>query len=117
MNSIEEKINILKVESEERKSGGATAGFHWPKPFRRECVALLESGINLKDLAQQVGVSRKTLERWQTQHLKKVEPPKFREIRVMEKKADPIFLKTSRGYEIYGLSLADVTKLLQTGLI
>ena len=90
----------------------------WPKDFKRDVVALLESGESLVNLKKATGVARQTMGLWQNPSKKsRSKKSKFQEVVVAGVAESEIVLKWSEGLEVRGLSFAQFSDLLERGML
>jgi len=112
-------LEALKVRTQEIRSQYVGKRYvSWPKDFKKEVVAAIDSGVATKDIAEALGISFPTVFSW-----KRIFSPKkpnskaFKPISIVEDPKPTIELNWKQGLTATGLSFSEFKELLKEGLL
>ncbi len=120
------EIKLKRIGLSARKFKDKTSGqrLRWPEELRLKVVALMAEGIGLTQLSETTGIAIATLGVWREQSKSKVGAVGFRKLKVVDgpKSRSPrspvkVFVTTSQGSEIQGLSADEIANLIRRGVL
>lgn len=111
-------LAYLKLRTAEIRSRYAGKRYvSWPKGFKKEVVAFVETGVTVKETAKALQISYPTVFSWRKQFSSKTKDPAFKPITIIEDKASLIELNWKQGLTATGLSFSEFKELLKEGLL
>ena len=104
-------------------SGGKVA--KWPDDFRKRICALIADGVSVSELADRLGIHFSTLHGWRAKSKTKPKGKGFKALKVVEspkskllvKGPVKVFVTTSLGSEVHGLSSDEIANLIRRGIL
>lgn len=89
----------------------------WPKDFKKEVVAFVETGVTVKELAEALKISYPTVFSWRKQFSSKTNTPVFKPVKIVENQKAVIELNWKQGLTAIGISFSEFKELLKEGLL
>lgn len=89
----------------------------WPKDFKKEVVAFIETGVTVKQVAEDLQISYPTVFSWRKQFSSRAKVPAFKPIAIIEDKKALIELSWKQGLTAKGLSFSEFKELLKEGIL
>lgn len=112
-------LEYLKARAKEIRSQYVGRRYvQWPKDFKKEVVATIDTGIAAKDMAEALGISFPTVFSW-----KRIFSPKknvskaFKPISIIEDSKPTIELNWKQGLTAKGISFSEFKELLKESLL
>ena len=88
----------------------------WPDDFKKKVIEELSRGYSVKDISQATGISVPTMNRWKPK--KNCKRKRFKKLHLgFHSEVSSLVLISLKGTEIRGLSFAELSELLKSGLL
>lgn len=111
-------LEVLKIRTQEIRSQYVGKRYvQWPKDFKKEVVAFVETGVTVKETAEALQISYPTVFSWRKQFSSKPKDPAFKPITIIEDQKAVIELSWKQGLTVTGLSFSEFKELLKEGLL
>jgi len=126
MKYLSQRIQPLIRISRRLRGRRSGQGVKWPEDFQQRAVELMTvGGMRADELAKRIGVTPNTLRVWKKAPQRKSSSGDFKRLKVVdhrrsvEKHKSPvkIFVTTSQGSEIHGLSHRELIDLVKKGAL
>jgi transposase-like protein len=126
MKYAEQRIRGLVKQSRKIRGRRSGYGLRWPKDFQQRAVMLMTQGeLSPETLSKHIGITAHTLRAWCGSLKAKPNSAGFRALKVVDgprAKSPPkspvkIFVTTSQGSEIQGLTADEVATLIRRGVL
>jgi len=111
-------LEHLKTRTKEIKSQYTGKRYvQWPKDFKQEVVATIDSGVPTKNIAETLEISFPTVFSWRRKFSLKPKASAFKPITVVEDQKSTIELNWKQGLTAKGISFLEFKELLKEGLL
>ena|SRR5258708_38560434 len=121
------EIKLKRIGLAARKFRGKHSGqkLRWPEEFRAKVLALITAGVGITRLSRSTGIATGTLGVWRDQSRPKSSGAGFKKLKVVDGQKSvgqsrgpvKVFVTTSQGSEIQGLSADEVALLIRRGVL
>ena len=121
------EIKLKRIGLVARKFRGRTSGqkLRWPDEFRQKVLSLAANGVSVTKLSEATGIAIGTLGAWRARSKPKSKAVGFKKLKVVDGQKSvvqsrspvKVFVTTSHGSEIQGLSADEVAKLIRRGVL
>jgi hypothetical protein len=112
-------LEALKIRTKEIRSQYVGKRYvSWPKDFKQEVVAAIDSGVATKDMADALGISFPTVFSWKRIFSPKKSSSKaFKPISIVDDQKPTVELSWKQGLTAKGISFSEFKELLKEGLL
>lgn len=122
---VEIKLKRLAIAAQKFRSKTSGGRLRWPEDFQKKTTALIKNGIGVSELSRATGIAICTLSQWRDQSTAKSNGKGFRKLKVIDRPKSVrqtkgpvnIFVTTSQGSEIHGLTSDEVAALVKRGVL
>jgi hypothetical protein len=121
------EIKLRRIGVAARKFRGKTSGqkLRWPDKFQEKVLAVMVSGVSVMKVSRATGIASGTLAAWRARSKPKSKGAGFKKLKVVDGQKSvvqsrspvKVFVTTSHGSEIQGLSADEVAKLIRRGVL
>lgn len=123
--SPEIKLRRLGLAAQKFRSKTSGQKLRWPDRFRGKVLALMGNGVSALKLSRATGIATGTLASWWARSKPKSKGAGFKKLKVVDGERSAVqargpvkvFVTTSHGSEIQGLSADEVAKLIRRGVL
>ena len=124
--NTEKKIERLVKVTQKIKGHKSGPMFRWPDEVKQKILELMSEGeISVYELSKSLGISMSTINSWRTRFQKKSSGEGFKKLKVVDRPKSvvqsrgpvKVFVTTSQGSEIQGLTSDEVARLIRRGVL
>ena len=111
-------LEALKIRTQEVRFQYVGKRYvQWPKDFKKDVVATIDSGLTTKSVAETLDISVPTIFSWRRK-FSTLGKTNFKPVQIIEDKAtSEISLSWKQGLSATGLSFSEFKELLKEGLL